>query len=72
MSVQTYIQGANENCPDYKAAKKMKAGEWEGCDEELEEWELCYGDIDRRPGSLVEIDDAVEETDDEYGGWIVV
>jgi len=65
MSVSTHISFLNGNDPDFLAAKNWN-------DDEREHWQEWEGNFDERPGKTLETpSDAVEETEDEYGGWII-
>lgn len=66
MSIQTSIQFLNANDPEFIAAKN-------GTPEEIEEWEDDHGPMQDRPGKEIECaeGEGYEETDDEYGGWII-
>ncbi len=66
MSTSTYFEFRNINDPKYIAAISDP--------ESLKEWEEYNGLISNRPGTLIgEYNDRtiVQETDDEYGGWII-
>ena len=66
MSVSTNFKLLNSNDPKYIEAR---TGEYlvKDC------WEDDNGLIEYAPGKQIEIDqwDYVEETDEEYGGWII-
>lgn len=64
MSTSTYITFLNANDPVFQKALT---------DPEVKmDWEEDHGPIDRNPGREIYTDEsAVEETDDEYGGWVI-
>lgn len=65
MSTSTYIKLLNANDPKFIAAR-------DGSPEEKQTWEEDWGSIKNNPGAEVETkDDFYEETDEEYGGWII-
>ncbi len=66
MSVETSIVFLNDQDPAYKAAVN-------GSPEQLELWEENHGPISWRPGAelICGTDEGYEETDEEYGGWII-
>jgi hypothetical protein len=65
MGVYTNIEFRNANDPEYLAAVA-------GTPEQLEEWEDENGPIADRPGARLDIRaSVVQETEDEYGGWII-
>jgi len=65
MGIYTSIEFRNANDPEFIKATR-------GTPEERDEWEDCNGLTENRPGGKVpHQEDAVVETDDEYGGWIV-
>lgn len=64
MGVYTHIEFRNANDPEFIAAKN-------GTEEEREEWQDLEGDFESRPGAEIKCREAVEETEDEYGGWII-
>lgn len=64
MSVKTQIQLLNANDPEYLAALN-------GTEEEKEDWESSNADLDWYPGKVLDIEDFYEETEEEYGGWII-
>jgi len=67
MGVYTNIEFRNANDPEFIAAKN-------GTDEEREEWEDENGIIADRPGGhcdAIDGEQCIEETEDEYGGWII-
>lgn len=65
MSIRTSIQFRNANDPAYLKAIN-------GAPEDKQEWEDWNGNIEDRPGKEIEgADDVVQETEDEYGGWII-
>ena len=64
MSIQTGFAFLNANDPRYLKAIATPEGK--------EEWEDDNGSVDNRPGAVVEgIEKIVEDTDEEYGGWII-
>lgn len=66
MSISTSFYFLNGNDPKFLAAKN-------GTPEEQENWTDNYGPFDIRPGADLEIEefDVVEETEEEYGGWLI-
>lgn len=64
MGVYTNIGLLNANDPEFLAAKN-------GTPEQLEEWEGDNGTIQDRPGAIMSGHDFYEETEDEYGGWLI-
>lgn len=65
MSYYNHVVFLNANDPAFLAAKN-------GTPEEIEAWEDDnLGDISYRPGADVECREAVEDTNDEYGGHII-
>ena len=64
MSTTTYIKLLNSNDPKFMTAR-------DGSPEDKESWEDYYGPIENMPGAEIECDNFYEETDEEYGGWII-
>lgn len=65
MSVNTYFEFRNVN--DLKYLEAIN-----GTEEDKQEWEDNYGAIDIRPGASIEgFDEIIEETGEEYDGWII-
>lgn len=66
MSYSTYFQFLNENDPAFVRSRDS------GSPKDLEEWEDEHGPIRWAPGAPVRCtSDCIEETDEEYGGWII-
>ena len=65
MSVQTSFKFLHSNHPSFVAAQNDP--------EEKEKWEDYHGSMEETPGKQIdcEINDFVQETEDEYGGWII-
>lgn len=66
MSISTHIHFRNANDPRYLKAIN-------GTPEQRQAWEEDEGRITDRPGAPIELEEGAgyEETDDEYGGWII-
>lgn len=71
MGIYTNIDFFNASDSKFVAAKN-------GTQEEREKWEDDNGKIANRPGARIEAGsldfdthECIEETDDEYGGWII-
>jgi hypothetical protein len=66
MSIHTSIKFLDGNDKYFLKVKN-------GTSEQKEEWEWDYGSIENNPGVVIDTDDLdiVEETDEEYGGWLI-
>lgn len=66
MSISTSITFLNANDSKFLAAKNGNA-------EERGDWTDSWGDFEKRPGAVIEMDEdeVVEETEEEYGGWLI-
>lgn len=67
MSISTSFKLLNSNDPKFIAAR-------DGTPKEREEYESDnWGSIDDTPGHVLDIEeeDFIEETEEEYGGWII-
>ena len=68
MGIYTSIEALDANDDNYKRdIAALAAGEIT----DDEKWEVFGGDPADRPGGVISTEDAVTETDDEYGGWVV-
>lgn len=63
MSIRTHITFLNGNDPNYLEVK--------GSPELTKQWEENWGPIEDHPGAEIEADDIVQETNEEYGGWLI-
>lgn len=70
MSTSTYFKLLNANDPKFLTAR-------DGTPEEKKNWEEDFGPFDTNPGAplypydVYKEGDFIEETDEEYGGWLI-